>query len=78
MCSGHDRKEVPSPPPIPAYEALLSKALEALDDLHATVWGECPQLLNEDSGGNSNLDLDCREAIAELWAALNATKEHGK
>ena len=35
-----------------------------LDELHALVWGECPSLLNEDSGGNSALDLDIRAALS--------------
>lgn len=40
----------------------------ALKELHAMVWGECPSLLNEDSGGSSRLDMDCEVALhrAEL------------
>lgn len=35
-----------------------------LSNLHAMVWGECPSLLNEDSGGSGELDLEIRELIA--------------
>ena len=34
-----------------------------LRSLHALVWGECPSLLNEDSGGSSHLDADIRAEI---------------
>lgn len=40
------------------------KALEAaLRDLHAMVWGECPSLLNEDSGGSGHLDTTIRDLL---------------
>jgi hypothetical protein len=39
------------------------KAIDALRELHATVMGECPSLLNEDSGGNANLDLQVRAVL---------------
>lgn len=39
-------------------------AERALQELHAMVWGECPSLLNEDSGGNARLDHDIRALIA--------------
>jgi hypothetical protein len=35
----------------------------ALKELHAMVWGECPSLLNEDSGGSSRLDMECEVAL---------------
>jgi hypothetical protein len=35
-----------------------------LEDLHALVCGECPSLLNEDSGGDSRLALAIEEALA--------------
>lgn len=38
--------------------------LSVLENLHALVWGECPSLLNEDSGGNSALDMDILDAIS--------------
>ena len=44
------------------------EAMALLRDLHAMVWGECPSLLDEDSGGSAHLDL----AIA---AALRARGE---
>lgn len=35
----------------------------ALEELHTMVWGECPSLLNEDSGGNAKLDLEIRDLL---------------
>ena len=36
----------------------------ALRELHAMVSGECPSLLNEDSGGNAMLDLEIEELLS--------------
>jgi len=38
-----------------------SKSASLLDDLFLTVMGECPSLLDEDSGGNSALYLDIQD-----------------
>ena len=38
---------------------------ELLRELHALVCGECPSLLNGDSGGKARLDLDIRAALSE-------------
>lgn len=50
-------------------DALLIAAapdlLAALIELRATVKGECPSLLNEDSGGSAHLDTMIDEAIAK-------------
>lgn len=35
----------------------------ALSELHAMVWGECPSLLDEDSGGTARLDIAIRELL---------------
>lgn len=40
--------------------ARAARATSLLEELHALVWGECPSLLNEDSGGNGQLDVDIR------------------
>lgn len=39
-------------------DARIAALEGALRELHAIVRGECPSLLNEDSGGNSRLDLE--------------------
>jgi hypothetical protein len=44
-------------------ERVNAEQQRLLAELHALVWGECPSLLNEDSGGNSALDLDIRAAL---------------
>jgi hypothetical protein len=48
---------------IAAKDAEMAKIREALRELHAMVLGECPALLNEDSGGNGELDLSIRAAL---------------
>jgi len=47
----------------------------ALEDLYAMVKGECPSLLNEDSGGSARTDMLCSEAIEELRVALKKREE---
>lgn len=43
--------------------ALIEEAIRALRDLHSLVWGECPSLLNEDSGGDSELDSRIKDVL---------------
>ena len=56
------------------YERLAPVAevnaelLAALKELHALVRGECPSLLNEDSGGDARLDLAIEAAIRQAEA----------
>jgi hypothetical protein len=38
---------------------------EALSELHELVRGECPRLLNEDSGGNGALTLRIEALLGE-------------
>lgn len=52
-------------------QRIIDDLADALRDLHALVWGECPSLLNEDSGGNSALDMQIRDALE----AAKATRE---
>lgn len=48
-----------------AAERKLADDLEAaLHELNATVLGECPSLLNEDSGGSGRLAVDVDNALA--------------
>lgn len=46
----------------------------ALSELTATVKGECPSLLNEDSGGDARLDCDIEDALS---AYARAKQEAG-
>lgn len=41
----------------------LALAVEALTELVTLVRGECPSLLNEDSGGNANLAMQIDDVI---------------
>src|SRR5574343_1101355 len=52
-------------------EAHCATLTAALEELYATVKGECPSLLNEDSGGSAQLD-------AQVSAALAAAPQEGK
>lgn len=47
------------------HENLVGELVRVLKDLHCLVWSECPSLLNEDSGGNSALDLQIKSLIAK-------------
>jgi hypothetical protein len=42
-----------------------TKALNALRELYTMVQGECPGLLNEDSGGNAELALEIESLLNE-------------
>lgn len=47
----------------------------ALRELHAMVWGECPSLLNEDSGGSARLDLKIRALLEEAAPSSPSPRE---
>ena len=59
--------------PSRCFEAAveIEKLRLALRELHAMVRGECPSLLNEDSGGNARLDLQ----ISSLLPSNNRCTE---
>jgi hypothetical protein len=43
----------------------VTKSEQLLEELYATVMGECPSLLDEDSGGDSVLGLAIEETLKE-------------
>lgn len=43
----------------------IAKLRGVLSELHAQVQGECPSLLNEDSGGDAKLALDIESLLKE-------------
>ena len=51
------------------YEGPSLKEIQELKtllaELHALVWGESPSLLNDDSGGDGELDLKIRKALGD-------------
>lgn len=51
-------------------DAALRACAEALENLNALVWGECPSLLNEDSGGNSKFAIEIDDAITQAKEVL--------
>lgn len=69
-----------SPSPDDRMGDWIKDAKEALTELRAMVWGECPSLLNEDSGGNAELDGAIEELIASAPATtrLAASREGGE
>jgi len=52
------------------FRALCAELTDALNNLHALVWGECPSLLDEDRGGSGFLDLEIEETLTTAHAAL--------
>jgi len=52
------------------FRALCAELTDALNNLHALVWGECPRLLDEDRGGSGFLDLEIEETLTTARAAL--------
>lgn len=55
-------------PPEPT-EGRVERLRALLGDLYATVKGECPSLLNEDSGGDGRLDVEIQAALRAMPAA---------
>lgn len=51
---------------IDKLERKLKIAEFALGNLYAVVKGECPSLLNEDSGGDAELDCQIIEALKQI------------
>ena len=51
--------------------AAAPDLLEALRDLVALVRGECPRLLNEDSGGDAKLSIGIDAAIDKATGAAS-------
>lgn len=49
-------------------DALIKQMGEALEELVAVVNGECPSLLNEDSGGSAKLAMQIQDAL-DAWKA---------
>jgi hypothetical protein len=47
-------------------EPLITRLYNALFELHAVVQGECPSLLNEDSGGDAILSIEIEDLITQL------------
>jgi hypothetical protein len=45
---------------------LAEGLAKQLREIHAFAWGECPSLLNEDSGGNARLDMAIEEALEKF------------
>lgn len=56
-------------------EAEVLRLRKALHELHATVMGECPALLNEDSGGDAVLALAIEAALSRPTADRSAEPE---
>lgn len=52
------------------FRALCAELTDALNNLHALVWGECTSLLDEDRGGSGFLDLEIEETLTTARAAL--------
>ena len=47
----------------PKESELVRELRYCLSELHALVWGECPSLLDELSGGDARLDIRIESAL---------------
>jgi hypothetical protein len=54
------------------YHDLCTELLSELSELYSLVNGECPSLLDEDSGGDARLDLAIEDLIPRAKAFLSA------
>lgn len=52
--------------PVPKSE--WEQMVDCLEELYALVKGECPSLLNEDSGGDAQLDIRIQDVLARVKA----------
>lgn len=68
------RPASPDKPALDAAEARIAALTDALTELHAMVVGECPSLLNEDSGGNGELSCQINGLLAGEMT-MNTTRE---
>lgn len=59
------------------YRALCGELVSNLSELHAIVKGECPSLLDEDSGGSSWLDYAIDSLLDRARALLAAPEAVG-
>ncbi len=74
IVSGHTAHHQRGKPSIDEREAnaafivracnMHDRLIRALEELHATVVGESPSLLNENSGGNARLAIEIEELLA--------------
>lgn len=55
--------------------AAAPELLECLRELYAIVRGECPRLLDEDIGGNGELELAIVDAIAKASSSSSSIQE---
>lgn len=67
MRGGDSRKDYDEAQ-LTAATSLHAELVAALTELHAMVRGECPSLLDEDSGGSARLDM-------EITALLQKAKQ---
>lgn len=51
---------------VEAVTSHLKTAMTALEELYAQVKGECPSLLNDDSGGNGELALEIETLMEKM------------
>lgn len=58
-----------NPAAVLALIASHEQLVATLRELYATVKGECPSLLNENSGGSAHLDMQVQDALAAAGAA---------
>ena len=53
---------------------LVNQLCIELQELHSLVWVEAPRLLDEDSGGRADLDLNIEEVLEKAREYLAANE----
>jgi hypothetical protein len=59
------------------FRALCAELIQQLQELHTMVWGEAPNLLDEDRGGSAYLDLDIEDVLEKARLALAQPEPEG-
>lgn len=67
--SGREGKCIRAILDLAIHKQEVAELVDALRELDALVRGECPSLLNEDSGGNGRLALEIEKALSKFTEA---------
>lgn len=71
MCDEHYYPWVPDDSEYWHLFAAAPELFAALEELYAVVKGECPSLLNEDSGGDAELSLEIESVLTKARGEIS-------
>ena len=72
-CALHNGPAYPPGPCDCGASTVKAELLRCLEELYSQVLGECPSLLEEDSGGDSRLDMEIVAAIVKAKSGERTT-----